>query len=233
MPSNSPHSDPENFSFDEFSGQGFLKFDSDEFTSAREFQPEWTAHVFPNVEERKTKGSNLLATLKRADSPKGKRELAYALYPQAFDPRIIDQYQTIWDGYRFVRCAALIEKKYLDRTGAIIRSIYKDIRNNLSKLDGENQKLSYLRTVSLPIAIGEGDNKEALYIYHGTDFPASMEDLQSYVEWAIVHQAKQSQLLEVALKLQTANHNRNAAQINIDIPDDLTELETGGLQESI
>ncbi|NJM77064.1 MAG: hypothetical protein HC852_16360 [Acaryochloridaceae cyanobacterium RU_4_10] len=110
MPSNSPHSEPENFSFDEFSGQGFFKFDSDEFASAREFQPEWTAHVFSSVEERKTKESNLLATLKRANSPKSKRELAHALYPKAFDPRIVDQYQTVWDGYRFVRCAALIEK---------------------------------------------------------------------------------------------------------------------------
>ncbi|NJM77063.1 MAG: hypothetical protein HC852_16355 [Acaryochloridaceae cyanobacterium RU_4_10] len=59
-----------------------------------------------------------------------------------------------------------------------------------------------------------------------------MEDLRSYVEWATIHQAKQSQPLEVALKLQTANYNRNATQINNDIPNDSTDLDTGGLQES-
>jgi hypothetical protein len=229
----SPHSESENFGLDKFSGQGYLKFDSDTFASETEFKPKWTARVFPTLEERKTKESNLLAILKRADSHKSKRDLAHALYPKAFDSQMVDQSQSFWDGYRFVRCAEVAENKYLIKTGALIRSVHQNIRNKLAEMDSESQKLDYLRTVSLPIPIDESDDGEALYIYHGPDRPAPMEYLSSFIEWATIHQAKQSQPLELANKLQTAYYNQSNAQIDNDFHIEFTDLLIDGLQENI
>jgi hypothetical protein len=180
---------------DKFMTQGNFNFDSDNFDPKKEFSPEWSAGIFLTPDELKTQKDKLLAILRQSDYPRTKKELAMALFPNAFDNRNnVNRY--VWDGYKQRSIKEILEKTYIEKTGQIIRTIDASIRNDLNQLETREEKINFLREVPLVIRVGEDENQAAFYAYHGPDNPQSLEILQEYCEWAQTHQYKQSKLLE-------------------------------------
>jgi len=203
--------------------QSFLNFESDNFLPENEFDPGWTARIFLSAQELTSKQTTLLAYLRETDSPKTKRELAMALYPEAFGRG--EQYFP--DGYKSSNVTVLFEKKYIDKTGEVIRGIDKNIKSRLNELQSDEEKMEFLRQARLAIRVGEGAKFEAFYDYHGPDAPQSVEVLRDYVEWAATHQERQSQPLELAQAIYDSAQYKELPLLNtnFDTPDE--EMENG------
>lgn len=192
---------------DKFMTQGNFNFHSDNFDPKKEFSPEWSADIFLTPDELKTQKDKLLAILRQSDYPKTKKELAMALFPNAFDNRYnVTNYE--WDGYQQRNIKDIFQKRYIEKTGKIIRSIDANIRNELDQLETHEEKINFLKAVPLVIRVGEDDNQAAFYAYHGPDNPQPLEKIQEYIqkncEWAQTHQYKQSKLLEQAQLIEAS-----------------------------
>jgi len=205
--------------------QSFLDFESDDFLPENEFDPDWTARIFPSAQELTSKQATLLAYLRETDSPKTKRELALALYPKAFDKSRLNGSQLFFDGYKHRNPAIDAENDYVKKTGYVIQSIDRNIKSKLNELRSDEEKLEFLRQAPLVIRVGEGSESEAFYDYHGPDAPQSVEVLRDYVEWAATHQARQSQPLEIAQAIHNSALYRGLPLLdtNFDTPDEEME----------
>lgn len=177
--------------------QGNFDFNSENFDPKKEFSPEWSANIFLTPDELKTYKDKLLAILRQSDYPRSKKELAMALFPNAFNNRN-NHNQFFFDGYQYRNINQTSEKLYIEKTGQIIRSIDAGIRNHLNQLETHEEKINFLKVVPLVIRVGEDENQAAFYAYHGPDNPQPLEILQEYCEWAQTHQYRQSKLAEQA-----------------------------------
>ncbi|MFM6372453.1 MAG: hypothetical protein ACKPGN_30245, partial [Dolichospermum sp.] len=114
--------------------QGNFDFNSENFDPKKEFSPEWSANIFLTPDELKTYKDKLLAILIQSDYPRSKKELAMALFPNAFNNRN-NHNQFFFDGYQYRNINQTSEKLYIEKTGQIIRSIDAGIRNHLNQLE--------------------------------------------------------------------------------------------------
>lgn len=183
--------------------QSNFNFYSDNFDPKKEFSPEWSADIFLTPDELKTQKDKLLAILRQSDYPRTKKELAMALFPNAFNNRNNDN-KFFFDGYQYRNINQTSEKLYIEKTGQIIRTIDAGIRNDLNQLETREEKINFLRELPLVIRVGEDENQAAFYAYHGPDNPQPLEILQEYCEWAQTHQYKQSKLLEQAQLIEAS-----------------------------
>lgn len=206
--------------------QGSFNYESEEFRPEEEFIPDWLAQTFLERQDTKCKKCKVMAVLRERGLPTTQKELAPAIYPNAFDNRYRDPEVWYRDGYKLRSTWIDTEERHIKKTGAIIRSIDYGIRSALSQFESREEKLEYLRNTPLVIRVGDTESGEALYAYHGPDSPQPIEVLDDYVSWAETHQTKQSQPLVLAQNIRDAAVIQGSIFGNQTLdPDDLPNEE--------
>lgn len=144
--------------------------------------------------------SFLLKLLKESGEPLTKLQLARLRYPSIFrmsSTKFTDAEGHPWDISR------IIQKKYVEKVGRLLRSISDDINRRLDKLGNDSsQKAMLLRNISLAIQIDQDEVGRAFYVYHGPDFVQPPDVIEMYLSWTEMHQAKNGRLQRLASELK-------------------------------